>query len=173
MTPLTRWMPKPIGENPTLLLPCHFIAERKQRRHKIPISKANQARYPKNWKSEVVPRIRARSKDRCECEGECGLRHVNYNGAQLDLTPDQVDGRLKGTGMTFGRCMAVNGQNHPVTGSMVVLTVGHINHAPEDCRDEVLKHWCQRCHLRYHRTHHQINARATRDRKAGQERMDI
>ena len=117
----------------------------------MPISKANLARYPKNWKTEVVPRIRARSGNRCECRGECG-DGPNEHG---------------------GRCKAEHGKAHPVTGSTVVLTTAHLNHQPEDCRDEVLRHMCQRCHLRYDQTHHQINARATRDRKAGQERMDV
>jgi hypothetical protein len=30
-----------------------------------------------------------------------------------------------------------------------VLTVAHLNHDPQDCRDENLKAFCQRCHLRY------------------------
>lgn len=71
------------------------------------------------------------------------------------------------------RCEAVNGEPHPVTNSKVVLTVGHLNHEPEDCRPEVLKHWCQRCHLRYDRDHHQANARRTRERKSPQARLDV
>lgn len=44
-------------------------------------------------------------------------------------------------------CRAENGKPHPVTGSIVVLTVAHVEHdlgknGPEDLRD-----WCQRCHL--------------------------
>jgi 5-methylcytosine-specific restriction endonuclease McrA len=31
----------------------------------------------------------------------------------------------------------------------IVLTVAHLNHTPEDCRDENLKALCQRCHNRY------------------------
>jgi hypothetical protein len=44
----------------------------------------------------------------------------------------------------------------------VVLTVAHLNHTPEDCRDENLKAMCQRCHLRYDLKHHQQNAYQTR-----------
>lgn len=117
----------------------------------MPISRENQARYPKNWKKEVVPRIRARSGDRCECEGECG----------------------DGIGEHGGRCTAENRKPHPLTKSIVVLTVAHLNHTPEDCRDEVLRHMCQRCHLRYDRDHHQKNARATRFRKVGQDDLGL
>lgn len=116
----------------------------------------------------IVPRIRARSGNQCECMGECGLRHTMIEGRQLDLPPSlQVD---QAPAM---RCTAVNGEPHPVTKSKVVLTVGHLEHQPEDCRDEVLKHWCQRCHLRYDQAHHQKNARATRFRKAGQDDLGL
>jgi hypothetical protein len=40
------------------------------------------------------------------------------------------------------------------TGSTVVLTVAHLNHEPEDCRDENLRAMCQGCHLHYDREHH-------------------
>ncbi|MCM0001103.1 MAG: hypothetical protein NBV68_17150, partial [Erythrobacter sp.] len=36
-----------------------------------------------------------------------------------------------------------------VTGSIVVLTVAHFNHQPEDCADDNLRAWCQRCHNTY------------------------
>lgn len=67
----------------------------------------------------------------------------------------------------FPACRAENGKPHPETGSKVVLTVGHLNHTPEDCRPENLKHWCQRCHNRYDRPHRSKNAaRTIRRRKA-------
>jgi len=94
----------------------------------MPIRPENRARYPKDWKTAVVPRVRARSKNRCECTGQCGLSH----GARKDA-----------------RCKAKNGKPHPLTGSKVVLTVMHLNHQPEDNRDENLLHGCQQCHNRY------------------------
>lgn len=62
-------------------------------------------------------------------------------------------------------CRAENGEPHPVTGSKVVLTTAHLNHIPEDCSDENLKAWCQRCHLTYDAEHHAANARKTRRSK--------
>jgi hypothetical protein len=47
------------------------------------------------------------------------------------------------------------------------LTVAHLNHTPEDCRDENLKAMCPRCHNRYDSAHRQGNARKTREAKAG------
>jgi hypothetical protein len=101
----------------------------------MPIRPENKVRYPKNWKSEIVPRIRKRSKD-C-CEG----------------SPDYPD------------CRAKNGHTHPETGSKVVLTVGHLDHCPENCDDDNLMHWCQRCHLNYDKHHHAKTAYATRKAK--------
>jgi hypothetical protein len=50
-------------------------------------------------------------------------------------------------------CTATHGRPHPVTGSTVVLTTAHLNHAPEDCRPENLRAWCQRCHNTYDAPH--------------------
>jgi len=110
----------------------------------MPVRPENRARYPKDWKTVVVPRVRARSGDVCECTGQCGLRHVVVEGKQLDLPPDLWI--PSGPAM---RCTAANGQPHPVTGSKVILTVMHLNHRPEDCDDDNLLHGCQRCHNRY------------------------
>lgn len=68
---------------------------------------------------DVVARIRRRSRNRCEFI---------------------IDGR---------RCEARNGKPHPITSSIVVLTVAHLEHQPENCADENLKHACQRCHNHY------------------------
>lgn len=99
----------------------------------MPIRPENRARYPKNWKSEVVPRIRARSGDRCECTGQCGRQHSPI-----------------GEGVAPDRCGVWNGfPIDDITGPVIVLTVMHLNHQPEDCRDENLLHGCQACHNRY------------------------
>lgn len=102
----------------------------------MPISAENAARYPVDW-PEISRRIRLeRAAGRCECQGECGHDHG-------------------------GRCPEVNGQSHTVTGSPVVLTVGHITHQPERSADEDLRAWCQRCHLAYDQPHHIANLRRT------------
>lgn len=98
----------------------------------MPIRPENKGRYPKNWKSEVRPRILARAGN-C-CEG----------------SPDHPD------------CRAANHQPHPETGSWVVLTIAHLDHIPENCDDANLRAWCQRCHLRYDRDHHATTRRKSR-----------
>lgn len=90
----------------------------------MPIRPENRARYPKDW-AKISQRIRyERALLRCECEGECGVDHT-------------------------GRCAANHGHPHPVTRSLVVLTVAHLDHVPENCGDDNLKAMCQRCHNRY------------------------
>lgn len=89
----------------------------------MPIRPENKARYPKDWKA-ISRRIRVRAEQRCECHGACGRDHG-------------------------GRCQAENGQAHPETGSLVVLTTAHLDHFPENCADNNLRAWCQRCHNLY------------------------
>lgn len=101
----------------------------------MPIRPENRDRYPDDWKTISV-RIRKRAGN-C-CEGSPG----HYPG-----------------------CRAQNGMPHPVTGSIVVLTVAHLDHRPENCADENLRAMCQRCHLTYDAKHHAENARQTRRAK--------
>jgi len=108
----------------------------------MPIRPENRARYPSDWKA-ISRRIRIdRAAGRCECEGECEGGHE-------------------------GRCSALNGEAHPLTGSLVVLTTAHLDHIPENCADHNLRAMCQRCHLRYDRHHHAANAQATRRERLG------
>jgi hypothetical protein len=116
------------------------------------------SRYPDNW-VEISQYIRfERAGGRCECTGECGLHE--------------------------GRCKALHGQPHPVTGSRVILTTAHIGegtgdkHDKMDCRPENLKAMCQRCHLIFDLPEHIHNANVTRHSKqrqaaveAGQQEM--
>ena len=107
----------------------------------MPISRENRARYPANWR-EISRRIRfERADGRCECDGLCGQDHG-------------------------GRCPEMNGEPHTVTGSIVVLTVAHLDHQPENNDEAVnLRALCQRCHLAHDRPVHVVNARRTFSRK--------
>lgn len=79
---------------------------------------------------------------------------------------DRAGDRCEGS-PAFPDCRAANGQPHPVTGSKVVLTVGHLDHTPENCGDDNLRAWCQRCHLTYDRDHHaRTRLRTRRARRA-------
>jgi hypothetical protein len=62
----------------------------------------DMTRYPENWPA-ISHHIRfERGAGRCECTGECGTLHIK------------------------GRCTAVHGEEHPLTGSVVLLTTAHL-----------------------------------------------
>jgi hypothetical protein len=103
----------------------------------MPVRPENRKRYPADWK-QISQRIRfTRAGGRCECNGECGR------------------------GTHQGRCPNIHGGRAYGTGSNVVLTTAHLNHTPEDCRDENLAAMCQGCHLHYDRDHHAQTRRET------------
>lgn len=62
----------------------------------------------------------------------------------------------------FPDCRAVNGEEHPETGSHVVLTIGHLDQTPEHCEMDNLRAWCQRCHLNYDAKQHARSSCETR-----------
>ncbi len=104
----------------------------------MPIKPENRDRYPPDWR-QISARIRfERAGARCECMGECG--HVHHGG----------------------RCAARRGKPHPVTASIVVLTVAHLDHTPENYAGDNLRAMCQRCHLAYDREHHARTREMTR-----------
>lgn len=69
--------------------------------------------------------------------------------------------RCEGSPM-YPECHAQNGEEHPVTGSKVVLTIAHLDHQPENNEPTNLRAWCQRCHLTYDAKIHAANAQKTR-----------
>jgi hypothetical protein len=109
----------------------------------MPIRASEAARYPADWRV-ISARIRQRAAGQCECAGECGL-HRDHPGPR--------------------RCEERHGERARWAKGRIVLTVAHLNHQPEDCRDENLKAMCQRCHNRYDQPHRQRNAAATRRAK--------
>ncbi len=100
-----------------------------------PIRPENRSRYPDDWQA-ISRAIRSRAGGRCECKGECGRGHDS-------------------------RCHATGGMVLP-HGSVVVLTVAHLDHTPENNDPTNLRAMCQACHLAYDRDHHAATRAATR-----------
>lgn len=98
----------------------------------MPISPEKRALYAPDWKA-ISKRVRERAGG--QCEGAPGI---------------------------YPECRAINREPHPVTGSLVVLTVAHLDHDPQNNADENLRALCQRCHLTYDARHHARNAASTR-----------
>ncbi len=96
----------------------------------MPIRAENRGRYPADW-AAISARIRfGRAGGRCEWI---------------------EDGR---------RCAARHGEPAPLSGARVVLTVAHLDHAPENCEDGNLRAWCQLHHNRYDAKHRAAGIRA-------------
>ncbi len=86
----------------------------------------------------------------------------NWPEISLDLRA-KADWRCQGS-PAYPKCRASANAPHPVTGSAVVLTVGHLDHQPENCRPENLRVWCQRCHNTYDAAHRkETRARTARE----------
>ena len=104
----------------------------------------NYKLYPSDWKTRIVPLVRARSKDRCEF---CGVK----NGEQCA----SIVRVKKKMGKTIYRkkWIALN-ELQPYTPHKVVkvfLTVAHLDHDSHNNLVQLdrLRHLCQRCHLIY------------------------
>ena len=127
----------------------------------MPIKPENKARYPKDWK-QIRQRILERAKDECEkCKVPNG--HLVTRGTGKDAGTYMLwDGQVfdDQTGERLG--MARGSEYEASRGVVIVLTVAHLDHTPENCADDNLRAWCQKCHLAYDHEHHQQNARITR-----------
>jgi hypothetical protein len=122
----------------------------------MPIRPEERARYPKNW-PEISRRIREREGQKCKW---CAAP----NGKLIDR--DKADPAKWRLHKCDGTCC---GEGHQAI--LVVLTVAHLDHTPENVADDNLAALCQRCHLRYDAKHHASTARDTRERRSGQTRL--
>lgn len=101
----------------------------------MPLSREKKALYPSDWPAISLSVRRDRAKWQCEW-----------------IEP-------------MGRCRAVHGQPHPITGSKVVLTCAHLDHVPGNVHPSNLMALCQLHHLRFDAKHHAMNAAETRRKK--------
>lgn len=108
----------------------------------------NYARYPKNWRKEIVPAILKRADNKCEI---CGLEnHSEVYSIKLNVRDGS---RYKLRSVWFrderdAKRECCYGEVKPVK---VVLTIAHLDHDEEnhDVEYDRLMAMCQCCHLRY------------------------
>lgn len=135
----------------------------------MPIRPENQARYPKNW-PEISAGIRKRAGNKCE---ECGV--PNYELGGRDPSGKWHKARPLGEKLLRlewpepGSTAMCKGWPEPLRIVRIVLTVAHLDHQPENCVDDNLRCWCQRCHNRYDMAERRkgIAERARADRALG------
>ena len=142
----------------------------------MPIKRENRHRYPPDWPA-VRERILKRAGYRCEHPGclarqysvgwwaldERGWRWVALWG-QNDNPRTYAEARQVAADEHWSRYGDEEGAAKIL---VIVLTVAHLDHRPENCDDENLRALCQRHHLAHDHDHHRANAQATRRAKSG------
>lgn len=152
----------------------------------MPVKPENRARYPADWPA-ISLHARERARWRCQHPGCTATQYsvgrwICWAGGPHEWRP--IEGNRPAT-TDLDREMFMAGEGRNAAGErwtysearafidrfvwadndrplVIVLTVAHLNHQPEDCRPENLAAMCQRHHLAYDHEHHQANARATR-----------
>ena len=126
----------------------------------MPIKPENRDRYPKDW-PQIRARIQQRAKNCCE---ECGVQNGAW-GFRADGRFHRVNKRqmieMVRINREWVRPPFWFGQRRII---VIVCTTAHLDHVPENCLDDNLRFWCQRCHLAYDRAHHAQTAYETRRR---------
>jgi 5-methylcytosine-specific restriction endonuclease McrA len=111
----------------------------------MPIKAENRHRYPPNWRA-IRLAILDRAENRCE---QCRVpNHAWRNNATGQWTHDA--GLAEAWGLDGDKI------------ARIVLTVAHLDHAPEHNDPANLAALCQRCHLAYDADHHAKTAYRTR-----------
>lgn len=132
----------------------------------MPIKPENKGRYPANW-NVIRDQILNRACHRCECCGAPQYGVGQWIDDQFLLARGAVDYNRLQYALVHAAARALadqlNAAEQPaVKYIVIVLTIAHLDHQPENCGTANLRAWCQRCHLRYDTDHHQKNAPANR-----------
>lgn len=124
----------------------------------MPIRRENRSRYPDDWKA-ISAQVREEAGQRCEW---CSAK----NGATILRGSDNQDG-VSLPAYRYADAPVYDDTFHAQTGAaipganwdtfdanargpvLVVLTVAHLDHQPENCDRENLRALCQACHNAY------------------------
>lgn len=133
----------------------------------MPIKPENRHRYPADWK-QIRERILTRADHRCEqCKAKNRTRIARGAGKDADTyQTDDAEVFDANTGEHLGTCRMSDYQVDRMVD--IVLTIAHLDHTPENCADDNLRAWCQRCHLRYDQQHHAETRQVSRRTAGGQ-----
>jgi hypothetical protein len=134
----------------------------------MPIKPENRHRYPPDWPA-IRERILKRAGYRCEHEG-CMARQYSVGRWALDERgwrwyPDWGQNDIQRTYQEARQVAAEidhdRGEDDPKP-IVIVLTIAHLDHMPENCADENLRALCQRHHLAHDHALHMASSQATR-----------
>lgn len=140
----------------------------------MPIKPENRTRYPTDWK-QISWTIKERARWKCQHPGcrakqySVGRWFSDSNGvftwkSHADYASNYTEARQFAAEYSYALFGDGPADQSPVI--VIVLTVAHLNHQPEDCRPENLAAMCQRHHLAHDREHHKASAWRTRKSKA-------
>lgn len=117
------------------------------RKDRMPLREENRQRYPADW-VDVVASVRARSGDRCEsCDIPRGAWRLTVPGEGDVVVVPGPGNRLSREQRLQIKAAIARGakpKKRPIR-----LTTAHLDHVPENCALDNLRHWCERCHNRY------------------------
>ena len=129
-------------------------------------------KYPKNWKTEIVPKVKERYSNKCAF---CGLKNYtvgNRIGSLFVPTGGNIHHDKAGNGeLSYKEARElVNHCNEFADDNLIVivLTVAHLDHDITNNDLLNLKPLCKKCHLNYDKVHHATNSRNTRNLKKKQ-----
>jgi hypothetical protein len=125
----------------------------------MPIKPENKDKYPANW-NEIRERIKQRAEDRCE---KCGVYNHAVGYRDKDGFFHRTDGNMYHFHAGYGnlpyseaRELAEFLNDEEEDGYkwiVIVCTVAHLDHNPENNADNNLAFLCQKCHNNYDRKH--------------------
>ena len=101
---------------------------------------------------------------------------VSFTGDQPKVWRADMSGlatatlELRDAGGKAGDLVACTA-GHDIKLIMIVLTIAHLDHTPENCDDDNLRAWCQRHHLGYDALHHKQTAYASRKARANTQEL--
>lgn len=125
------------------------------------------SKYPKNWKSEIRPRILDRANHSCEkCKvpnyeliirGMIGENEVyqNMNGIIYNCTNGERIGEDYVGNLKKAREVKI------------VLTIAHLDHDITNNEDANLRAYCQKCHINHDKYFHLKNRTKTNEIRKG------
>lgn len=128
-------------------------------------------KYPPNWKTEIVPQVKARDNNCCAF---CGVKNysVGYRSSSnfIPTAGNEMHDKAGNGELSYKEARElVKHCNEFCEDNLIVivLTVAHLNHDINDNNLSNLKALCQKCHLDYDKEHHKKNSRQTLKNKKG------
>lgn len=128
-------------------------------------------KYPSNWKTEIVPKVKARENNCCAF---CGVKNyaVGYrqNSKFIPTAGNEHHDKAGNGELSYKEARElINHCNEFADDNLIltVLTVAHLDHDISNNDLSNLKALCQKCHLDYDKEHHKKNSRQTLKKKKG------